>query len=185
MKINTSKAAQLWRITVLGLVFAVGLLASQASAETIRIVTANTNNQYGNSGGYRFLDLSTLVGPQNILSFATSAVDSKVIIRFDAECRISGSGNGTTWVDINIIVDPAGAPPPVIVSPTNSNNAFCSGKNTSFFQDNGSGSYSAQAVMIIGPVGVHTVRVLANGNPGGVALGWRINGLSLTVESQP
>jgi hypothetical protein len=179
MKIDTSKAAKLWSINVLAMVFAVGLLAGQASAETIRLGPTNVNPQGGGAAPI-FLDLSSAAGLQTTFAFSTSAVNSRVIITFNAECSITAPP--TNWLNIDIFVDPAGAPLPFIVPPTNSDNALCSGNHT-LTQNDGWVSAVAQATTFIGPAGIHTVRVRANGV--GVVPNWRIDDITLIVETQP
>jgi hypothetical protein len=178
MKSLVSKAAKLWSINVLAMVFVVGLLAGQASAETIRLQTANTAAQ---TGSFLNLDLSGSSGVQAFLPFSTTVANSTVIIRFNAECSIEGPA--TNWVDIDIVVDPAGGGSAVTtVPPTTGDNAFCSGNHTAT-RDDGWVSATAQASMIIVPTGTHLVGVLATGR--GVNPNFRIDDLSLTVETQP
>ncbi|MGH9333196.1 MAG: hypothetical protein ACRD21_05535 [Vicinamibacteria bacterium] len=83
-------------------------------------------------------------------------------------------------MNLDIIVDPAGPAGPTIISPSNGDNAFCSGNGTAALD--GWVSALTQGITNI-PAGGHTVRVCVNTVV--AAVPWRIDDLSLTVESQP
>ena len=123
------------------------------------------------------VDLATAAGAQNTLSFATSAPDL-VEITFSAECSVWGTL--VQYGTIQIVVDPAGAPPPVAIPPTAGfDDAFCSG--------NGVGTYNdgwvtpSMTVVTRVPKGVHTLGVTANTVAGATAL--RLDDLSITVDN--
>jgi hypothetical protein len=85
-------------------------------------------------------------------------------------------------VDANIIVDPAGAAAPFVAPPSNSDNALCAGNGTASNND-GWVSAMTQVYAPVQVAGVHTVRVCVAGVGAGAT--WRIDDLSLTVESEP
>ncbi|MGE3294392.1 MAG: hypothetical protein AB7I59_19635 [Geminicoccaceae bacterium] len=123
------------------------------------------------------VDLSTAGGAQNMLAFATPAPDL-VEITFSAECSVWGTifQYGT----IQIVVDPAGAPPPAAVPPTAGfDDAFCSGNGVAIYND-GWVTPSMTVVTRV-PAGVHSVGVTANTVNGATAL--RLDDLSLTVTN--
>lgn len=181
MKHITSKMVKLGVIAVFAVVCAVGLMSGSAWALVIG-AAANTNAQLAQSvcpaGGVPpavALDLSPAAGAQCELAFATPAgVITRVVIRFNAECSIAG---GTaTWLDTNIVVDPFGAAPPIIVTPSNGDNALCTGNGTAALD----GWVSAVTQVVVNlPGGVHTVWVNVTPVP---AAAWRIDDLSLVVE---
>jgi hypothetical protein len=168
-------------ISGLAVASVVGLMFSQAQAETLRAVSTKIVPQTALAvcpvGIPASLDLSDAAGNQCTLAFATTVV-GRVVIRFNAECSMGGAT--TAWLDSNIIIDPAGAGAPFVAVPSNSDNALCSGNGTAT-QNDGWVSALTQVIATV-PAGVHTVRVSVT--PFGSAL-WRIDDISLTVESQP
>jgi hypothetical protein len=112
-------------------------------------------------------------------SFSTSEPNTRVVIFFNAECAVQG--NAYNYIDIDLLVDPAGATDEVAASPSNGDNAFCSGNSegTDFISTAGDGWISAttQATIVLPVAGVHTVKVRVNGN-GTVS---RLDDLSLIV----
>lgn len=181
MNCIASRMAKLGIISVLAVAGVVGLMFSQAQAETLRAVSTKVAPQTALSvcpvGIPASLDLSDAAGVQCTLAFATPGA-ARVVIRFNAECSIGGAT--TAWLDSNIIIDPAGAGPPFVAVPSNSDNALCSGNGTAT-QNDGWVSGLTQVIASV-PLGVHTVRVSVT--PVGSVL-WRIDDISLTVESQP
>jgi hypothetical protein len=93
---------------------------------------------------------------QAILRFATPVPHTRVVIVFNAECSVGGAAGN--WLDVNIIVDPAGAPLPLVVPPSNGDNALCAGNGTASNND-GWVSAVTQAVMVVPTAGIHTIRV--------------------------
>lgn len=179
MKSIVSKVGKLWSIKVLGIVFAVGLLAGPAWAETIRLLSYNVVAQSSPGLPNRYcLDLSPAAGVQNVLSFATPG-PARLIIRFNAECAVGGGTSN--WLNDDIYIDPAGATGLIIAPPSNSDNALCSGNGTA--AHDGWVSAMTQAVVSVPEGGVHRVYVCVNGVGAGAT--WRIDDLSLTVESEP
>lgn len=176
-----SGMAKLGITTVLAVAGVVGLMVSQAQAETLRAVSTKTVPQTALSvcpaGIPASLDLSDAAGAQCTLAFATPGA-GRVVIRFNAECSMGGAT--TAWLNSDIIIDPAGAGVPFVAVPSNSDNALCSGNGTAT-QNDGWVSALTQVIATV-PAGVHTVRVAVI--PVGSAL-WRIDDISLTVESQP
>ncbi len=176
----TFKTARFWSIVALEMVLAVGLLASQAWAETLRLTRTNVNAQSSpplpNS---TCLDLNSAAGNQNVATFSTPG-PATLVFRFNAEAAVGGPV--TNWLNVDIRLDPAGPALPFVVPPSSSDNAFVAGNGT---PSNNDGWISAltQAVTTVSAGGVHSVQVCVNGMGAGAT--WRIDDLSLTVESQP
>lgn len=168
-----------WGIVILGMVLAVGLAATEVWAETLRLLTYNVNPQSSPALPVATcLDLSPAAGAQTILNFGTPG-PGRIVIRFNAECAVGGAT--TNYLDANIIIDPAGAAAPFAAPPSNSDNAFCAGNGTASNND-GWVSAMTQAIASV-PAGVHAVRVCVAGVGAGVT--WRIDDLSLTIETEP
>lgn len=112
-------------------------------------------------------------------TFSTTQPNTRVVITFNAECAVDG--DAFKWVDIDIIVDPAGSTGETVVSPSNSDNAFCSGNGTtsSNFAPDGWVSAVTQATMVLPQAGTHTVKVRVNGGSAGVT---RLDDMSLVVQ---
>ena len=177
-----SRMARLGIMSVLAGVCAVGLMSGRAWAETLRGATTNGNAQTAlavcPAGIPASLDLSSAAGAQCLVSFSTPGA-ARVVIRFNAECSIAGAA--TNWLNLDIWVDPAGAGAPFLAPPSGSDNALCSGNGIAA-QNDGWVSAVTQAITSV-PAGVHTVRVSVNPVPAGIP--WRIDDLSLTIETQP
>ncbi len=173
---NTSK-----KLRILAIVLVAGFIASTAWAVlSLRNFAANLNPQAGAAGaaGASNVDLSAAAGLQAILTFATPGA-SRAVIRFNTECSVGGPA--TNWLGHSIIVDPAGAGVPFIVSPSGAEKALCSGNGTATFNDGWVSAHS-QAVAFV-PAGLHTVRVFVQGI--GAGANWRLDDTSLVVESDP
>jgi len=167
-----------WKRIVLGMVLAAGLVAAQAWAETLRLVTYTLDPQTSPPlPNANCLDLSPAAGVQSVLGFGTPGA-SRLVIRYNAECSVAGPA--TNYLNLDIIIDPAGAAAPFIAPPSNSDNAFCSGNGTAGLD--GWVSATTQAIASV-PAGAHTVRVCVN--VVGAAPSWRIDDSSLTIESTP
>jgi hypothetical protein len=91
-------------------------------------------------------------------------------------------GNSFNWVDIDLVVNPAGPTGDTVVAPSNGDNAFCSGNDTpsDFVYDGGDGWVSAvtQATMVLPQAGAHTVRVRVSGAHANLS---RLDDMSLIV----
>lgn len=165
-------------IGVLGIVLAAGLVASQAWAETLRLMYHTLDPQTSPPlPNVYCLDLSSAAGVQNLLGFSTPG-PARLVIRYNAECAVGGpAGN---YLNLDIVIDPAGAAVPFTAPPSNSDNAFCSGNGTAALD--GWVSATAQAFASV-PAGAHTVQVCVN--VFGAGPSWRIDDSSLTIESTP
>lgn len=155
------------------------LLFNSASAE---ILLAKTRAQPSIYGGATYLvDFNGSSSGGTVFNFTTSAPNTRVILTFNAECAVEGSP--TQWLDIDIVVDPAGATGETSAPPSNSDNAFCSGNETAsdFLFGSGDGWVSAttQATINLPVAGTHKVKVRVNGaNTGGIA---RLDDMSLVI----
>ena len=122
----------------------------------------------GGSGGTQF-------------DFTTTQANTRVAIFFNAECAVDGAT--TNWVDIDILVDPAGPTAETITSPSNGDNALCSGNgNTTGSGGNFSldGWVSAATITTLNlpSAGTHQIRVRVLGGNAGIA---RLDDMSLIV----
>lgn len=154
-------SSKTWPFWLLSAFLGVGLMAAQASAGIICAATnttAITNN-----------------GTVTVLSsaFTTTVVGQLVDIKYNAECAIAGGP--INWLNTDIIIDPAGTPLPFTCSPSNGDNALCSGNGTAAVD--GWISAVTNCVVRMPSTGVHTVRVVVNPMPAGVT--WRIDDQSL------
>ncbi|MFO1419034.1 MAG: hypothetical protein U1E83_10235 [Methylotetracoccus sp.] len=154
------------------------LASSECSAEILLAQTRTTASVYGGAS-YNVDFNGAAVGGQTF-TFTTTAPNTRVVIAFNAECAVDG--DGTKWVDIDLLVDPAGPATESAASPSNGDNAFCSGNETpsDFVFGNGDGWVSAitQATVVLPAAGDHTVRVLVKGANSGIA---RLDDMSLIV----
>jgi hypothetical protein len=170
-------------LRIVGIVLAISLVAGAAwSVQSLRLVSFTLLPQVGPGPG-TCIDLSSVAGNQPLLRFVTPA--SRAIIRFNAECSVAGPG--TNFLQTRIIVDPFGAAPPFVVTPTNSDLALCSGNGTATFNDGWvSASIQAYAALPAVPAipgAAHTVQVCVAGVGAGAA--WRVDDTSITIESDP
>ena len=110
--------------------------------------------------------------------FTTSNPNTRVAIFFNAECAVDGAES--KWVDVNILVNPAGPTPETAAEPSNGDNAFCSGNGTisSDFSLDGWVSAATIATITLPAAGTHTVRVQVDGGHAGVT---RFDDMSLIV----
>jgi len=97
-----------------------------------------------------------------IVNFKLPAPGKKVLT-FSAECAVdAGAGNGTAWVDIDIIVN--GVTVPVTAG---SADAFCTSDEEPGFSH---WTRPSITVQVNGFAGVNNVRILAKGNNGATGL---------------
>lgn len=149
---------------------------SPAQAEILAAANRTTPAIYGGASySVSWSDGSTS------LSFTTSAPNTRVAVLFNAECAVDGPT--TRWLDIDLIVDPAGPTGEQVIAPTNSDNALCSGNgnnvgNSGSFNLDGWVSASALGYVTLPQAGTHTVRVRVNGANAGVA---RLDDMALIV----
>jgi hypothetical protein len=156
------------------------LLTLSAHLGKAEILLAKTRTSPWVFGGASYL-IGFSSAADTTHNFTTSQPNTRIVITFNAECMVGGGP--VNWTDIDIVVDPAGAPGPVTVSPSDSDNAFCSGNDTpsDVLNNGGDGWVSAvtQTTMVVPTAGVHTVKVLLkNGFAGGLT---RLDDMSLVV----
>ena len=94
-----------------------------------------------------------------------------------------GGGKSVEWVDIDLLVDPAGPTPETAAPPSNGDNAFCSGNGTTTagggnFDLDGWVSAATNATINLPQAGAHTIRVRVNGANAGIT---RLDDFSLLV----
>lgn len=157
------------------------LLAPWAGDASAEILVAETRTSAAIYGGATYsVDFNGAAAGGTTFSFTTTEPNTRVALAFNAECAVDGSS--FNWVDIDIMVDPAGPAGESAASPSNSDNAFCSGNATpsDFLYAGGDGWVSAtsQATVVLPTPGVHTVRVRVNGANSGIA---RLDDMSLVV----
>lgn len=170
----TARIRQTWLTGMAAIAF-IGMQAPMAHADVLAF-SSNVGFQLFGAAPAP-VDLSSAGGAQNTLAFATPAPDL-VEITFSAECSVWGTL--FQWGTIQIVVDPAGAAPPVAIPPTAGfDDAFCSGNGVATYND-GWVTPSMTVVTRV-PKGVHTVGVTANAVAGAVAL--RLDDLSITVDN--
>lgn len=166
-----------WFVGLCG--FAMGATINDASAE---ILLAKTRTQAAIYGGATYLvDFNGAAAGGTEYTFTTAAANTRVILTFNAECAVEG--NPTQWLDIDIVVDPAGATGETAAPPSDSDNALCSGNETpsDFLYASGDGwvSASTQATIVLPQAGTHKVKVRVNGSyTGGIA---RLDDMSLVI----
>ncbi|MGH8018371.1 MAG: hypothetical protein ACREIA_08785 [Opitutaceae bacterium] len=161
------------------------VLAGFAGATTpghSEILVAATRTSAAIYGGATYsVDFNGAAAGGTTYNFTTTEPNTRIVIMFNAEAACAGSP--TQWTDIDIIVNPAGGAGDYVVPPSNGDNAFVSGNETDsdFLYAGGDGWVSAAtiATMVVGPAGVHTVRVRVNGgSSGGIS---RLDDMSLVV----
>jgi hypothetical protein len=158
---------------------AAGLLATGPAAA--EILVAQTRTSHGIYGGATYtVDFNGAAAGGTSFEFSTTGSNKRVVLMFNAECAHNGAT--TSYVGIDILVDPAGATPETAAAPSAPDYAFCSGNGNTV---GGSGSFtldgwvSAAAIrtIVLPQGGTHKVRVRVNGN-GGVT---RLDEMSLIV----
>lgn len=150
-----------------------------ASAEILLGATRTSASIYG--GASYLVDWNGGLEGGTTLTFSTTERDTRIAVTFNAECTVMAAGYGR-WVNIDILVDPAGPAASTAVPPSNGDNAFCSGNETNddiFGNGDGWISASTQTTMVLREAGEHTVRVRVDGEFSGVA---RLDDMSLIVQ---
>jgi len=173
---NTSKAKL---INALSALCALVIPTHDAWAEILVAQTRTTPAIYG--GSSYIVDFNGAAAGGEVFNFSTSEPNTRVVITFNAECAVAT--DAFHWLDIDIIVDPAGPTGEIAAPPSGSDNAFCSGNETPSDFLSGSGgdgwvSAVTQTTIVLATPGVHTVKVRVNGAHSGVA---RLDDMSLIV----
>jgi hypothetical protein len=155
------------------------LTASPAAADILVAQTRTTASIFG--GATYTVDFNGAAAGGTQFSFNTSGPNTRVIILFNAECAVEGTQ--TRWVNIDLLVDPAGATPETAASPSNGDNAFCSGNGTTTagggnFDLDGWVSAATNATINLPQAGMHTIRVRVDGGQAGIT---RLDDFSLLV----
>jgi hypothetical protein len=167
-----------------GAIAIIGLMAlavtSAANAEVLlRAGQNNTRNLFG--GASYIVDFNgTGVAGGTVFNFTTPAANTQLVVFFSAECGVEGAT--TKNVNVDIIIDPAGATGPEIIIPTDGSDILCSGNGTTTATDinfyiDGMTRVSLVGTYKVVPKGTHTIQVRLNGN---LALS-RLSNMSLVV----
>jgi hypothetical protein len=160
-------------------VIAVCLWSSAANAEILVAATRTDAIVFG--GATYLVDFNGSAAGGTEFQFSTGSANTRVVILFNAECAVEGEE--TRWVDINIVVDPAGPTGETTVAPSNGDNALCSGNGTSTatpsnFTLDGWVSAVTAATTVLPQAGTHKIKVRVDGGFAGVS---RLDDLSLIV----
>lgn len=165
---------------------ALSLLAAVSLATALAPVAARADVLVAQSrttpiifGGASYLvDFNGAAAGGTQFGFSTTAPNQIVAIIVNAECAVDGGSN--RWVNIDLQVDPAGAQGWTTVTPTNGDNAFCSGNGTTTGLGDLDGWVSAAAVGYhsFPQPGLHQVRVRVDGSAGPLS---RLDDISLIV----
>ena len=152
------------------------MVASEARSEILATRTRTDASVYG--GATYLVDWNGAAAGGTTVGFSTSAANTKVIVMFNAECAVEGAE--TQYVDIDLVVDPAGPTGEIVIPPSNGDNAFCSGNGTSTgspFTLDGWVSAAVIGVVTLPQAGAHTLKVRVNGLLGVT----RLDDMSLVV----
>ncbi len=152
------------------------LVASDARSDILATRTRTDASVYG--GATYLVDWNGATAGGTTVGFTTSGANTKVIVMFNAECAVEGAVN--KYVDIDLVVDPAGPTGEIVIPPSNGDNAFCSGNGTSTgspFTLDGWVSAALIGVVTLPQAGSHTLKVRVNGLSGVT----RLDDMSLVV----
>jgi hypothetical protein len=137
--------------------------AAPAHAEILVTQTRTDGAVFG--GATYFVDFNGGAAGGTQFTFETAGPNRRVIIIFNAEC--AHQGVTTNYVDIDILVDPAGPSAEAAIAPSNGDNAFCSGNGTTTGGDtfllDGWTSVATVATVMLPQAGTHTVRIRLDG----------------------
>jgi hypothetical protein len=158
--------------TALATLFVAAAIPVSAQADIFAAVT-NTNSQNFEPGPFGIV-VDGAAGKTTI-SFKTTE-PKRVIISFYAECAVDGLLG--SYVDIDILVDPAGEAGFAAIPPTDSDNAMCSGFEVE--PDESSNGWVAAVVsgVVEVPKGTHKIKVRGNLDGGNLV---RFDDILLTV----
>lgn len=129
-----------------------------------------------------FLDLNSAAGNQPVVTFSTTAPNTRVVLTFSSECIVGGGFSN--YLDIDIVIDPAGAPLAFVAAPTvGTTTSFCSGAGFPTPLPPALEGFPSvvQAIAVIPTAGVHTAQVRVRGF--GSPINWRIDDLSFVIEN--
>lgn len=138
--------------------------ASPARAEVLLAQTQTSPSVFG--GATYIVDFNGAAAGGTQFNFTTAAANTRVVVMFNAEC--AHQGGTQNWVDLDILVNPAGSAPEAAIAPSNGDNAFCSGNGTTTggsgnFELDGWVSAATIGTVLLPQAGTHTVRVRVNG----------------------
>lgn len=157
------------------IVLAATMAAGAAKADILATATNGFDQVF--PAGANFGVVLDGAGGKNTIKFTTEKA-GPVVIAFYAECAVDGTV--TDWVDIDILVDPAGSGGYAAIPPTDDDNAMCTG-----FKEAASGGDDRWLSAVVAgtielPKGTHKVKVRGNvGGEGSV----RLDDILLTVEN--
>lgn len=147
------------------------------SAQADILTTANNPNAQVFDGNAAFPVVLDGAGEKTTIKFTTEKA-GPVVIAFYAECAVDGSI--FTWADIDIQVDPAGAGGFAPITPTNDDNAMCTGFENTPDGSDGRWVSAVVAGVVDLPKGTHKVKVRGFLNGDGFV---RLDDILLTVEN--
>lgn len=144
--------------------FTLAAVALPARAEVLLAQTRTSAAVFG--GATYFVDFNGAPAGGTQFNFTTAAANTRVVVMFNAEC--AHQGGTQNWVDIDILVNPAGSAPEAAIAPSNGDNAFCSGNGTTTggsgnFELDGWVSAATIGTVLLPQAGTHTVRVRVDG----------------------
>jgi hypothetical protein len=154
----------------------VAMVSTSAAHAEILATATNTVAQVFNSGSAFGVVLDGAEN-KNTIKFKTSKA-GPVLITFYAECAVNGGIYD--WVDVDILVDPAGPAGFAPIAPTNDDNAMCTGFGETIEGTGGRWISAVVAGVVDLPKGTHKVKVRGN-----LAVGeWvRLDDILLTVQN--
>ena len=166
-----------YTIALLSALAGLGPLVSIGDAEILLATGKTTPSVYG--GGTYIIDFNDDAPGGTIFNFTTTEAYTTVVVMFNAEAACGG--DAFHWLDVDILVNPAGAPGETAILPSNGDNAFCSGNDTDsnmLYGGDGWVSACTIGVILLRNAGTHTVRVRVDGAHCGIA---RLDDMSLVV----
>ncbi len=162
-------------LTTCAIALAATLATGTARADILATATNGSSQNF--PAGASFGVVLDGAGEKNTIKFTTEKA-GPVVIAFYAECSVDGTI--FDWVDIDILVDPAGAGGFAAIPPTDNDNAMCTG----FEEAPNGGDDRWLSAVVAGtielPKGTHKVKV--RGFLGGEGF-VRLDDILLTVEN--
>jgi hypothetical protein len=138
-------------------------LATTPASADIRLATSNVTPINDTVAPF---PLTLVIGG----TFDTSTANRLIRVVYNAECSIGGAA--TNWLNTNVLIDGVAA------TPSNSDNALCSGNGTASENDGGVSAVT-QVFVRVPNAGAHTIRVVVQPLPG---VPWRIDDQSLVID---